>query len=83
MRLQKLENSVIIFYPDIPEIIKDLRPSLYTVSRAAGVVMTVVDGVQGLMALASLVRLLMSWLFWRAGLQCLTKAIRGKRSGQA
>lgn len=78
-----MENSVIIFYPDIPEIIKDLRPSLYTVSRAAGVGTIGVDGVQGLMALASLVRLLMSWLFSRVGPHCLTEAIRGKRSGQA
>lgn len=71
------------FYPDIPGIIKDLRPSLYTVSRVAGVVKTVTDGVQGLMALASLAPFLMSWLFSRASPQCLTEAIRGKRSVQA
>lgn len=78
----KAEKLYHNFYPDIPEIIKDLRPSFQSF-QGAGVVTTVNDGVQGLMALASLARLLMSWPFSRAGPQCLTEAIRGKRSGQA
>lgn len=69
---QKKANSLSYFLSDSSNlIIKGIRPFLGPVSRAAGIVITTVsDGVQGLMALASLGHLALSWLFHRAGPRC-------------